>query len=87
MFKKNKAKVTELTNPEETKKSCGLSKICCAAKPQTKEAILGGLTFVSMFGPKRLRPHAQHILAIVSIVTFVVKAIKPKRYNKEEKKA
>lgn len=78
MFKKNNAKVTELTAPEQGKKGCCISKMCCAAKPQTKEAILGGLTFLSMFGPRKLRPHLQHLLAVIAIVTFVVKAIKRK---------
>ncbi|RUT27547.1 hypothetical protein C0V97_00215 [Asaia sp. W19] len=82
MFKKNKAKVTELTAPDAPKKGCCLSKMCCSAKPQTKEAIMGGLTFLSMFGPRKLRPHLQHLLAVIAIVTFVVKAIKPKREEK-----
>ncbi|ETC98991.1 hypothetical protein P792_06255 [Asaia sp. SF2.1] len=82
MFKKNKAQVTELTAPEAQKKGCCISKMCGSAKPQTKEAILGGLTFLSMFGPKKLRPHLQHLLAVIAIVTFVVKAIKPKREDK-----
>lgn len=79
MFSKKKAKVTELTAPGQEKKGCCISKMCCTAKPQTKEAIMGGLTFLGMFGPKKIRPHIQHLLAVIAIATFVIKAIRPGR--------
>lgn len=79
MFRKNKPQATELTDPRAEKRGCYVSKICCAMKPQTKEAIMGGLTFFSTFGPRKLRSHLQHLLAVIAIVTFVVKALKPKR--------
>ncbi|AOX17961.1 hypothetical protein [Kozakia baliensis] len=79
--KKNKAPVTDLT--EEKTKGCGIKKACCAAKPQTKEAVLGTLTFLSMFGPKKVRPHVQHLLALISIVTLIVKAVQSRREKKE----
>ena len=49
--------------------------------PQSKGALIGILTFFSMFGPGRFRALAQRTLTILTMVTFVLQAIKTKRDN------
>lgn len=79
--KKNKTPPVEVTEEKPVKGGCGKS-LCRVASPRGKEAILGTLTFLSMFGPRKLRPHVQNILALISIATVIVQAVKSRR-NKE----
>lgn len=42
------------------------------------EVVIGALTFLSTFGPRRLRGHAQSALTIISVVALAARAFRRK---------
>ncbi|EHH67838.1 hypothetical protein [Gluconobacter morbifer] len=70
---------TTVEKPVQKQSCCSRMKSCCKHAGRAREIGLAGMTAMATFGPKRLRPYFQQVLAVISVVTAAVQFFRARK--------